>query len=246
MLTLYFSPGACSTASHMALEETGAAYAEKPTLLPKGEHKTEAYLKINPRGKVPALAIDGKVLTENTAILTYLAKLFPAKNLLPRDPLEEARCISTMAWLSNTVHPSYTHYVRPERFTPDAGAQASVKDTGKNTFWANCQEIDTLLEGQGLDHGKRVFGRRLLRAGVLRLGPARRIADEGSRQLHGVQGAHVKAPRREEGARKRRQRIGEVARVSGRSGRPRVITRGGRFVDPLLDARRSLLPRHQA
>ena len=148
MLTLYFSPGACSTASHMAIEETGAAYVEKPTLLPKGEHKTEAYLKINPRGKVPALAIDGTVLTENTAILTYLAKQFPAKNLLPKDPLEEVRCISTMAWLSNTVHPSYTHYVRPERFTPDASAQASVKETGKNTFWANCQEIDGLLKGK--------------------------------------------------------------------------------------------------
>ena len=43
------------------------------TLLPKGEHKTEAYLKVNPRGKVPALSVDGKVITENTAILTYLA-----------------------------------------------------------------------------------------------------------------------------------------------------------------------------
>ena len=54
MLTLYFCPGACSTASHMALEETGAQYGEKPIFLPKGEQKTETYLKINPRGKVPA------------------------------------------------------------------------------------------------------------------------------------------------------------------------------------------------
>ena len=154
MLTLYFSPGACSTASHMALEETGAPYVEKPTLLPKGEHKTEAYLKINPRGKVPALSIDGKVLTENTAILPYLAKQFPAKNLFPKDPLEEARCISTMAWFSNTVHPSYTHYVRAERFTPDAAAQASVKETGKKTFWTNCQEIDSLLAGKDWIMGK--------------------------------------------------------------------------------------------
>ena len=50
MLTLYFSPGAYSLASHIGLEETGAPYEEKPTLLAKGEQKTEAYLKINPRG----------------------------------------------------------------------------------------------------------------------------------------------------------------------------------------------------
>src|SRR5215211_817788 len=103
MLTLYFSPGACSMASHIALEEIGAPYEKKPTLLAKGEQKTDAYLKLNPRGKVPTLAVDGgKTLVENTAILTYLAREFPEKKLLPSDPLEEARCISLMAWFSNT------------------------------------------------------------------------------------------------------------------------------------------------
>jgi glutathione S-transferase len=148
MLTLYFSPGACSTASHIGLEETGAPYQEKPTLLAKGEHKTEAYLKINPRGKVPALDVDGKVLTENTAILTYLAKRFPEKKLLPADSLDEARCISTMAWFSNTVHPSYTHYFRPERFAEGEAAAPAVKEMGKKTFFANCKEIDSMLQGR--------------------------------------------------------------------------------------------------
>ncbi|MDB5921863.1 MAG: hypothetical protein JWN13_799 [Betaproteobacteria bacterium] len=148
MLTLYFSPGACSMASHIGLEEAGAPYEEKPVLLPKGEHKTEAYLKINPRGKVPALGVDGKVITENTAILTYLAKRFPDKRLLPADPLEEARCISTMAWFSNSVHPPYTHYLRPERYAEGEAAQAAVKATAKQTFLAQCSEIDSLLKGK--------------------------------------------------------------------------------------------------
>jgi glutathione S-transferase len=148
MLTLYFCPGACSTASHMALEETGAQYVEKTILLPKGEQKTAEYLKINPRGKVPALDVDGKILTENTAILTYLATKFPDKKLMPVDPFEQARCISTMAWFSNIVHPSYTHYMRPERFAADATAQPSVKETGKKTFWTHVQEIDGLLAGK--------------------------------------------------------------------------------------------------
>ena len=104
MLTLYFSPGACSTASHIGIEECGATYTEHPVLIAKGEQKTPEYAKINPRGKVPALAIDNEILTENTAILTYVAKTFPAKNLLPTDPLAQARCISTMAWFSNIVH----------------------------------------------------------------------------------------------------------------------------------------------
>ena len=148
MLTLYFSPGACSMASHIGLEETGAPYEEKPTLLPKGEQKTEAYLRINPRGKVPALSVDGKVITENTAILTYLARRFPEKELMPADPVEEARCIATMAWFSNIVHPSYQRQMRPERFAEGEAAQATVKDMGRKSFWANCQEIDSMLQGR--------------------------------------------------------------------------------------------------
>jgi glutathione S-transferase len=146
MLTLYFSPGACSMASHIGLEETGTPYEEKPTLLPKGEQKTAAYLKINPRGKVPALSVDGRVITENTAILTFLARRFPEKKLMPADPVEEARCIASMAWFSNIVHPSYQRQMRPERFAEGEAAQATVKDMGRKSFWANCQEIDSMLQ----------------------------------------------------------------------------------------------------
>ena len=148
MLTLYYSPGVCSMASHIGLEEIGEPYEKRPTLLPKGEHKSEAYLKVNPRGKVPALDVDGKVITENAAILTYLAKRFPQKKLMPADPVEEARCIATMAWFSNTVHPCYTHYVRPERYAEGEAAQASVKETGKKAFHTQCTEIDSILQGK--------------------------------------------------------------------------------------------------
>jgi len=155
MLTLYYSPGACSMASHIGIEETGTAYVEKPTLLAKGEQKTEAYLKINPRGKVPALSVDGKIITENTAILTYLAKQFPQKELMPADPVEEARCISAMAWFSNIVHPSYQRYMRAERFAEGEAAQATVKELGRKSFWANCEEINSLLEGKDWMMGKQ-------------------------------------------------------------------------------------------
>lgn len=148
MLTLYYSPGVCSMASHIGLEEIGEPYEKRPTLLPKGDHKSEAYLKVNPRGKVPALEVDGTVITENTAILTFLARRFPQKKLIPADPVEEARCIATMAWFSNTVHPCYTHYVRPERYAEGEEAQASVKETGRKSFYTQCTEIDSMLEGR--------------------------------------------------------------------------------------------------
>jgi glutathione S-transferase len=148
MLKLYFSPGACSMASHIALEEIGVPYEEKPTLLAKGEHKTEAYLKINPKGKVPALDVDGKVLTENTAILTYLAKRFPDKKLLPSDPLEEARCISIMTGFSNTQHPAYGHYFKPDRFAEGDACQASVKELGKKSFFDTLKDVDSMLKGK--------------------------------------------------------------------------------------------------
>jgi glutathione S-transferase len=148
MLTLYFSPGACSLASHIGLEETGAPYEAKPILLAKGQQRTEAYQKINPRGKVPALSVDGKILVENTAILTYLARRFPEKKLMPTDPAEEARCIGTMCWFSSIVHPSYQRVNRPERFAEAEVAHAAVKENGRKSFWANCQEIDSMFQGK--------------------------------------------------------------------------------------------------
>jgi len=63
MMTLYFSPGACSLASHIGLEETGAPYELKPILLSKGQQRTEAYLKINRGGKSRRLASTARSLS---------------------------------------------------------------------------------------------------------------------------------------------------------------------------------------
>jgi glutathione S-transferase len=148
MLTLYYSPGASSVIPHIALEEIGAPYERKLIDLAKGEHKGDAYLQINPRGKVPAVSVDGNVLTENVAILTYLAKQFPDARLLPQNLSEEARCISTMAWFASAVHPTFAHIIRPERFASETAAQLNVSETARKTFWAHCEEINGLLAGK--------------------------------------------------------------------------------------------------
>lgn len=154
MMTLYFSPGACSLASHIGLEETGAPYELKPVLLAKGEQRTEAYQKINPRGKVPALSVDGKVLVENTGILTFLAQQFPQSKLLPADPADAGRCVGTMCWFSSVVHPSYQRFHRPERFAEGEAAHAGVKANGEKMFFANLQEIDAMIQGNDWVMGK--------------------------------------------------------------------------------------------
>src|SRR5712671_2266579 len=149
MLTLYYAPGACSMASHIALEETGAPYQTQIVALAQGEHTKPEYLNgVNSRGKVPALKTDDGILTENVAILTYLARTFPDAKLLPTDPLGTARALSHMAYLSNTVHPAFTHIMRPGRFATDESAHENLKVTGKENFWKLLQEIDGLLAGK--------------------------------------------------------------------------------------------------
>lgn len=155
MLTLFYSPGACSLATHITLEETGAPFEAYRVALAKGEQHTPEFLAVNPRARVPALRLDsGEVLTENPAILAYLAKTFPQAKLLPTDVLAEARCLSMMAFLSSTVHPTFAHVFRPERFADDASAHATVRETGRRAYLDQLKEIDGLLAGKEWAQGQ--------------------------------------------------------------------------------------------
>ena len=145
---LYFSPGACSFASHIALEEIGKPYETQKVSLADGENRKPEYLKLNPRGKVPTLVVDGNVLTENVGILSYLAGGNPKAGLWPKETWDQAKIIASMAWLSNTVHPAYGRYFRPERFTTDAAGTEAVKASARAAYEGALKEIDTLLEGR--------------------------------------------------------------------------------------------------
>ena len=106
MLTLYYAPGACSMAAHIVLEESGEKYEPRKVDLAGGEQRTEAYLKLNPQGRVPVLGLDdGAPLAENTAILPYLGKRF---GLWPTDPLAEARALSLIGFFAASVRPAST------------------------------------------------------------------------------------------------------------------------------------------
>ena len=148
MLILYYWPGASSVVPHIVLEEIGVPYQRQLVDAAQGEHKSAAYLKIHPHGKVPALAVDGVVITENVAILTYLARTFPEARLLPESIIDEARCISMMAWIASTVHPAFARIIRPERFVDDTAAHPGLRETARRVFWDYCREINGLLDAK--------------------------------------------------------------------------------------------------
>lgn len=146
MLTLYYGRGACSMAAHIVLEESGEKYEPKPVDLANGEQRTDAYKKIHPMGRVPALGLDnGQFLTENTAILPFLGKRF---KLWPTDPLAEARALSLIGFFASSVHPAHAHFGRPERYALDASAYPTIKEAGLKAFHGYLKDIDGMLAGR--------------------------------------------------------------------------------------------------
>ena len=108
MLTLYFSPGSSSMATHIALYEVGVKFEATLTSLHEDAHHAPGYVAINPEAKVPTLMIDGRPLTEVAATLWYLARRYPEAGLLPQqgDIEAEARVISWMSFIAATIHPA--------------------------------------------------------------------------------------------------------------------------------------------
>jgi glutathione S-transferase len=146
MLTLFYSPGACSMAAHVILEEAGAPYEAKRVDFSKSEQRSDAYLKINPFGRVPALVLDdGTPITENTAILPYLGKRL---GFWPSDPVAEAKALSVIGFFAASVHLAHAHARRTERYAADPAAFPTIQETGRKTFRTHLQQIDRMLEGR--------------------------------------------------------------------------------------------------
>jgi glutathione S-transferase len=126
MLKLFYAPGACSLAPHIVLEEIGGGHAFERVNLREGAQRSLAYLAINPKGRVPVLMTDRGALTENPAILAFLAQSFPAARLAPLDdPYLFAKMQAFNVFLCSTVHVAFAHAFRPERYADgEAPAQA--------------------------------------------------------------------------------------------------------------------------
>ena len=128
MLKLYYAPGTCALASHIALEEAGANYESIRLNFKNDDQKKPDYLKINPKARVPALVTDRGVLTETPALLIYIAQSFPAARLAPLDdPFALAKVQAFNSYLCSTVHVAHAHRMRGTRWTDDAAAIESMK-----------------------------------------------------------------------------------------------------------------------
>jgi glutathione S-transferase len=147
-MKLYYAPGACSFASHIALEEIGLPYDTVKLNLAEGDQRKPEYLALNPRGRVPTLVVNGHVLTENVGIMTYLAGGYPEAKLWPKDTWHQAMAVSAMAWISNTVHPAYGHLLRPARYVDGDVHQEAVKAKARENYGKHLEEIDALLKGR--------------------------------------------------------------------------------------------------
>ena len=153
--TLYYAPGACSLAAHIALEEAGGPFETVRLDLARGEQRAARYLAVNERGRVPALVEDGWVLTENSAILRHVARAHPEARLLPEDPRQLAVVDEWLGWLATAHHIAYAHVRRPERYSTDEAAFPEIRARGADTYGDLCTMTEVRLSNGGWALGER-------------------------------------------------------------------------------------------
>jgi glutathione S-transferase len=143
MLKLFYSPGSCALASRIALEEAGADYELARVNFAEGEQRSAEYLRVNPKGRVPALVTDKGVLTETPAILIYIAQAFPAARLaMLEDPFEFARLQAFNAYICSTVHVNHAHGRRGARWADEQSSFDDMKAKVPETMAASMKLIE--------------------------------------------------------------------------------------------------------
>ena len=140
-MKLFYAPGTCALASHIALEEAGAEFAAIRVDFGKNEQRQPEYLKINPKGRVPALVTDRGILTENVAILAFVAHHYPAAKLAPLDdPFAFAQVQAFNSYLASTVHVAHAHGRRGYRWADNQSSFDDMKRKLPETMGA-CFEL---------------------------------------------------------------------------------------------------------
>ena len=150
-LKLFYSPGACSLVSHIALAEAGADFEAVRVMLAEGEHLKPEYLAINPHARVPSLATDEGTISENVAILNYLADRFGSEGSVPTgNAFDRARTNQLLGWFASSVHIAIAEIWRPGRFTPDTSVHETLVAGGRAAVADYFTEIDDLCDEEWL------------------------------------------------------------------------------------------------
>ena len=141
MLKLYYAPGTCALATHIALEEAGAPYEAVRIDFGSQAQRSPEYLAINPKGRVPALVTERGTLTETPSLLLFVAQHFPAAELAPFiDPFALAQVQEFNSYLCSTVHVAHAHGRRGTRWADDAAAIEAMKLKVPTTM-TECAEL---------------------------------------------------------------------------------------------------------
>jgi len=128
MFTFYYAPGTCALASHIALEQAGAAYRAVRLDFGRAEQRGADYLAVNPKGRAPSLVTERGALTETPAILAFIAQSFPRARLAPLDdPFAFAQAQAFNSYLCSTVHVAHAHRMRGQRWSDDPAVIAGMK-----------------------------------------------------------------------------------------------------------------------
>lgn len=148
-LTLHFAPDTCARVSMIALEEVEVPYSIEVVEFMRGAHRSKEYLALNPKGKVPTLIVDGKPLSENLAILSYLDEEFPEARLLPQtsDAFSRAEILSDLSFCASGLHPVVTRLRLPRFFCDVEPGESRVFEMAETAMRLNFAIIEERLAG---------------------------------------------------------------------------------------------------
>jgi len=153
-MKLYYLPGACSLAGHIVLEWIGQPY--EAAAVPREQLRSPEFLKLSPNGVVPVLVDDdGWALTENVAILGYLAERFPVADLHGNTPREHAEVNRWLGFLNSDVHQSFKPLFGPARFIADEARHAELQTNARNRLRVFFERLDRQLNGRDWLTGTR-------------------------------------------------------------------------------------------
>ena len=155
MPTLYTMPGTCSLAPNICI-----AWLDAPVEVENmayGDHKKDAYLAINPKGKVPAVRFDdGDVLTEAAAIMSWLGAEYGSEGYA-RDTKLGRKEAEALSWFTSEVHASYGAHFAPKAFAKTQAGQDEAKEAAYAKLRAHYERIEEVLDGRDFWLEKRSF-----------------------------------------------------------------------------------------
>ena len=140
-MQLYYAPNTISVAVAIALEEAGIEYEAVKVDFAAKEQTGAAYAQINPKGRVPALAVEGGILTETGALLEYIADMASEASLRPQDPVQLARMREVMFYLASTMHVNHAHRLRGARWAKERSSWKDMQKMVPQTMAASCEYI---------------------------------------------------------------------------------------------------------